>query len=146
MKKNRWFGLALVATMMGASFSACSNEAEEVLAQESEIKLTSEITPSRVTSLDYQSEQIVKGQQVGVTIAGAKSEHKNVAWTVGTDGALTNTDDAVYYSGNNTATITAYHPYNSAWTGTSHVFSVNTDQNDETNYRNSDLLWATASS
>ena len=146
MKKNRWFGLALVATMMGASFSACSNEAEEVLAQESEIKLTSEITPSRVTSLDYQSEQIVKGQQVGVTIAGAKSEHKNVAWTVGTDGALTNTDDAVYYSGNNTATITAYHPYNSTWTGTSHTFSVSKDQSDEANYRNSDLLWATASS
>ena len=146
MKKNRWFGLALVATMMGASFSACSNEAEEVLAQESEIKLTSEITPSRVTFLDYQSEQIVKGQQVGVTIAGAKSEHKNVAWTVGTDGALTNTDDAVYYSGNNTATITAYHPYNSTWTGTSHTFSVSKDQSDEANYRNSDLLWATASS
>lgn len=146
MKKNRWFGLALVATMFGASFSACSNEAEEVLAQESEIKLTSEITPSRVTSLDYQSEQIVKGQQVGVTLAGAKSEHKNVAWTVGTDGALTNTDDAVYYSGNNTATITAYHPYNSAWTGTSHAFSVSKDQSNEANYRNSDLLWATASS
>lgn len=145
MKRTKLLGLALIAIM--TSFSACTNETEEVLAQESEIKLTSEIIPaSRVTSLDYQSTQIVEGQQVGVTIAGAKSEHKNVAWTVGTDGALTNTDDAVYYSGNNTATITAYHPYNSAWTGTSHAFSVNTDQSDETNYRNSDLLWATASS
>ena len=143
MKKTKLFGWALVAL---ASFSACTNDAEEVLTQESEIKLTSEITPSRVTSLDYQSTQIVEGQQIGVTITGAKSEHKNVAWTLGTDGALTNTDDAVYYSGNNTATITAYHPYNSAWIGTSHAFSVNTDQSDETNYRNSDLLWATASS
>lgn len=142
MKKNKWFGLALVATMFGASFSACINEAEEVLAQESEIKLTSEIVPSRVTSLDYQSTQIVAGQQVGVTITGAKSEHKNKAWTVETDGSLTNTDEAVYW-GNTQATITAYHPYNSAWTGTSHTFSVSTDQSIEANYRNSDLLWAT---
>ena len=93
--------------------------------------------------MDYQSEQIVSGQQVGVTISGAKSEHKNVAWTVGTDGALTNTDDAVYYSGNNEAIITVYHPYNSTWTGTSHAFSVSKDQSNEANYRNSDLLWAT---
>jgi len=142
MKKNKWFGLALVATMFGASFSACINEAEKVLAQESEIKLTSEIVPSRVTSLDYQSTQIVAGQQVGVTITGAKSEHKNKAWTVETDGSLTNTDEAVYW-GNTQATITAYHPYNSAWTGTSHAFSVSTDQSIEANYRNSDLLWAT---
>ena len=41
-----------------------------------EIKLTSEIMPSRVTPLDYQSTRIVEGQQIGVTIAGAKSEHK----------------------------------------------------------------------
>jgi len=142
MKKNRWFGLALVATMMGASFSACSNDAEEVLAQESEIKLTSEITPSRVTSLDYQSTQIVSGQQVGVTITGAKSDHNNVAWEARANGALSNTGDEVYY-GNGTATITAYHPYNSAWTGTSHTFSVSTDQSTDAGYLASDLLWAT---
>ena len=144
MKKTKLFGWVFIASMM--SLSACSNDAEEVLTQENEIKLTSEITPSRVTSLNYQSTQIVEGQQIGVTITGAKSEHKNKAWAVGADGALTNTDDAVYYSGNNTATITAYHPYNSAWTGTSHAFSVSTDQSNEANYRNSDLLWATASS
>ena len=68
MKKTKLFGLAFLATTICSSFSACSNDAEEVLAQESEIKLTSEITPSRVTSLDYQSTQIIEGQQVGVTI------------------------------------------------------------------------------
>lgn len=127
---------------MGTSFSACNNEAEEMLAQESEIRLTSEITPSRVTSLDYQSTQIVEGQQVGVTITGAKDEHNNIAWTAGVDGALSNTGEAVYY-GNETATITAYHPYNAAWTGTSHTFSVSTDQSSDASYLASDLLWTT---
>ena len=143
MKKTKLFGWAFLASMM--SLSACSNDAEEVLAQESEIKLTSEITPSRVTSLDYQSTQIVSGQQVGVTITDAKTKHENVAWNVGADGVLTNTGDDIYY-GNETATITAYHPYNSAWTGTSHTFSVKTDQSVDANYLKSDLLWATASS
>ena len=89
MKKNRWFGLALVATMMGASFSACSNDAEEVLAQESEIRLTSEINPSRVTS-DLQSEQIADGQKIGVTITGSKSgnDYVNKLWTSDGEGGL----------------------------------------------------------
>ena len=144
MKKNKLFGLALLAIM--SSFTACTNDTEEMLSRESEIKLTSEITPaSRVTSLDYQSTQIISGQQVGVTITEAKTEHKNVAWEAGENGTLTNTGSAVYY-GNGTATITAYHPYNTEWIGTNHEFSVNTDQSNETNYRNSDLLWATATS
>ena len=142
MKKNRWFGLALVATIMGASFSACSNEAEEVLAQESEIKLTSEITPSRVTSLNYQSTQIVEGQQIGVTITGAKSEHNNVAWTAGVNGTLTNTGATLYW-GKSDVEIKAYHPYNPEWTGTNHTFSINTDQSTDVGYLNSDLLWTT---
>ena len=127
MKAFKMIGLALMATFTGASFSACTSETEEVIGQDTEIRLTSEITPSRVTSLDYQSTQIVAGQQVGVTITGAKDTHKNVAWTAGADGALTNTGSALYY-GTGTATITAYHPHNSVWTGTSHTFSVNTDQ------------------
>ena len=146
MKQTPLFGWALVATMLGTGFSACTNEAEEVLTQESEIKLTSEITPSRVTSLDYQSTQIVEGQQIGVTIIGAKSEHNNVAWSVGEDGALSNTGDEIYY-GNGTATITAYHPFNDDWDeNTSYAFSVNTDQSTNAEYLASDLLWATASS
>lgn len=145
MKAFKMIGLALMATFTGASFSACTSENEEVFGQDTEIRLTSEIIPSRVTSLDYQSTQIVAGQQVGVTITGAKTTHNNVAWTAGADGALTNTGSALYY-GTGTATITAYHPRNSAWTGTSHTFSVSTDQSIEANYRNSDLLWATASS
>lgn len=141
MKKTKLFGLALIATM--TSFSACTNDAEEVLTQESEIKLTSEITPSRAAS-NLQSTQIVKGQQVGVTITGAKSEHKNVAWSVGENGTLTNTEDAIYY-GDGTATITAYHPFNDDW-DENYTFSVSADQTDAANYLNSDLLWATATS
>ena len=125
------------------SHTACSNDADEELYRESEIRLKSEILPTRVTSLDYQSTQIVTGQQVGVTITGAKTEHNNVAWTAGSDGLLSNNGEAVYYSGRREATITAYHPYNSTWTGNIHRFSVNTDQSSKTDYRNSDLLWAT---
>lgn len=142
MKKTKLFGWAFVATMMGASFSACTNDAEEVLAQENEIMLTSEITPSRVTNQELQSTQIVPGQKVGVTITGANAEHKNVAWTAGEDGVLTNTGDAVYYE-DGTATITAYHPYASS--GGSY-FSVKTDQSSNAGYLASDLLWASAES
>ena len=141
MKINKLLGWAFMAL---ATITSCSEDTD-VLTQESEIKLTSEITPSRVTALEYQSTQIVAGQQVGVTIIGATTSHNNVVWNVGENGALINTGDKVYY-GAGDATITAYHPYNSAWTSTSHSFSVNTDQSSEENYRNSDLLWATAAS
>ena len=147
MKKSKLLGWAF---MVLATITSCSEDTD-VLSQETEIKLTSkvlytgEIIPSRVTSLDYQSTQIVEGQQIGVTITGAKSEHSNVAWKVGENGALNNTGDKVYY-GAGTATITAYHPFNFEWTGTSHSFSVSPDQSIEENYRNSDLLWAKATS
>ena len=147
MKKTKLFGWAFVAYMMGANFSACSNDAEEVLTQENEIKLTSEITPSRAAS-NLQSTQIVAGQEVGVTITGIKEgqEHNNIAWSVGDNGALTNTGDAVYY-GDGTATITAYHPFNDDWDeSTTYAFSVSTDQSTNAEYLASDLLWATASS
>ena len=143
MKKTKLFGWAFVAL---ASFSACTNDTEDILTQESEIKLTSEIAPSRLTSLEHQSTQIVTGQKVGVTITGAKSEHNNIAWAVGENGALTNTGDAIYY-GNGTATITAYHPFNDDWNeNTTYAFSVSTDQTDASDYVSSDLLWATATS
>ena len=141
MKKSHLFALVTIL----ASFIACNNETEETLSKECEIKLTSEITPaSRVTSLEYQSTQIVSGQQVGVTIKNAKSIHNNIAWTAGADGTLTNTGETVYY-GNQAADITTYHPYNAGWTETSHAFSVNTDQSTNEGYLASDLLWATAS-
>ena len=142
MKKFNLLSLAVATTI--ASFTACTNDAEEILFQEKEIKLTSEIKPtSRVTDLAYQSNQIVEDQQVGITITGAESRHDNVAWIVGANGTLTNTGETIYWS-NTQAVINAYHPYNSSWTGTSHSFSVNTDQSKEANYCNSDLLWATA--
>lgn len=143
MKKFNLFGLALVTTM--ANFTACNNDAEEILTQECEIRLTSEITPSRVANPELQSTQIVSGRQVGVTINNAQTAHNNVAWSVGNTGQLINTGDAIYY-GDGAATITAYHPYNPTWTSTSHEFSVSTDQTEAAEYLNSDLLWATASS
>ena len=90
MKKTKLFGWAL---MVLASFSACTNDAEEVLAQESEIKLTSEITPSRVTNQELQSTQIEEGQKVGVIIENAKRPHTNVMWSVGKNGALINSGE-----------------------------------------------------
>ena len=137
MKKTKLFGWAFVAL---ASFSACTNDTEDILTQESEIKLTSEITPSRVNSLNYQSTQIVQGQQVGVTIIGARTEHNNVAWIAGSNGILTNTGSTLYW-GKSDVSIRAYHPFNADWTGSCHTFSVNTDQSSDENYLNSDLLW-----
>lgn len=130
----------MTSVVMASSFIACSNDAEDISISENEIRLTSEITPSRVTALDYQSTQIAIGQQVGVTIAGAQGEHQNVSWNVGNDGALTNTGNPTYW-GDEPITITAYHPYRQTWTGTNHPFSVSTDQSTDAGYSNSDLLW-----
>lgn len=132
----RFIGSVLFAIIF--SITACTNDAEKLPG--SEIKLTSNIAPSRVTSLDYQSTQIVEGQQVGVTIIGAQNEHNNVAWNVGSGGALTNTGNSVYW-GDGQATIIAYHPYKSIWTD--YEFSVSTDQSTNAGYLSSDLLWAT---
>ena len=141
MKKTKLFGWAFIAFMMCSGFSACSNDAEDVLAQESEIKLTSEITPSRVVS-DLQSEQIEEGQQIGVTITGSKSgnDYVNKLWTADGNGGLS-TEHIVYWANTN-VDITAYHPYNETWTSETPTFTVNTDQSDEDNYLNSDLLFA----
>ena len=133
MKTFKIIGLAFMAALTGASFSACTSETEELLGQDTEIRLTSLITsPSRGTDLNQQATQIVVGQQVGVTITGAKSAHDNIAWTAGNNGTLTNTGEALFY-GSGSATITAYHPYNSAWKGiNSNVpFGVFTDQSNE---------------
>ncbi len=125
-----------------AALSACNSE-ENLPSNESVIRLTSEVTPmSRGTNLNQQSTQIVNGQKVGVTITGAKSEHNNVAWTVGNNGEMTNTGDPVYW-GDGDATITSYHPYNAGWGETDVTFSVNTDQRTDNGYLNSDLLWST---
>ena len=129
-----WFLMALT------TITSCINDAEDMLAPE--IKLTSEIMPSRVTSLDYQSTRIVEGQQIGVTITGAKSEYRNIAWTAGANGALHNENSPVYW-GETDITVTSYHPYNADFNGTSYVFSVHTDQSANAGYLNSDLLWTT---
>lgn len=137
MKKTKFFKVALAAAVL--SLSACNNE--EVLTQESEIQLTSEITDSRVVSQNLQSTQIVTGQQVGVFIDGAKSTHNNVKWVAGANGVLTTATPA--YWGNGNVTITAYHPYNASCDGSPYTFSIKTDQSSDANYLNSDLLWAT---
>lgn len=136
MKKNKLFSLALIAAM--ALFSACSNDSEDWL-QEDVIRLTSEIIPSRVASLNYQSTQIVAGQKVGVTIVGAKEAHNNQSWTAGNDGELT--PASTLYWGATDVTVYAYHPYHSDWSGESYTFSVKPNQHTEADYLSSDLLW-----
>lgn len=132
---NKRLGWAFIAI---ASITSCTHDTEHILTQECEIRLTSEITPSRAEQ-DLQSTQIVENQQIGVTIVGAQKEHDNIAWNAGPYGALTNTGSPVYW-GESEVTITAYHPYISSWTD--NVFSVNTDQSTNAGYLNSDLLWA----
>lgn len=140
MKKTKLFGWAFVAYMMGANFSACSNDAEEVLSKGNEIKLTSEITASRASNQNLQSTLIVPGRSVGVTITGANANHKNVSWAAEQNGKL-KTTQPVYWSSSN-VDITAYHPYNADWDElTTYTFSVQTDQSSDDGYLNSDLLW-----
>lgn len=134
----------LFATIMTLALASCQSEEMFELDQH-EIQLTSVVNPmSRGTSLTQQSTQIVSGQEVGVTIVGAKDAHTNVKWKVGEDGALTNTGNPIYWASTE-ATFYAYHPYNSSWSGINKLesFSVNTDQSTDTGYLNSDLLWAT---
>lgn len=141
MKKSKRLGLVFITAL--TIFTACNNDTEKVPVQETEIRLVSEITSvSRVTSLDYQSTQIVSGQKVGITIKGAQDEHNNVAWTAGLEGTLTPDSHSIYW-GDNEITVTAYHPYDADYKGTSYTFSVNTDQSTHSGYLNSDLLWAT---
>ena len=129
-------------TVLLGAFSACTQKDGEQLLQGNEIKLTSRIMPdTRTTDQDLQSIQIVEGQQVGVTIIGATSEHKNVSWIVGKDGALKNSGTSIFWS-DDEITVTSYHPFNKDWVGSNHTFSVNTDQSTDSGYLNSDLLWA----
>lgn len=136
--------ILLLTAIISLALASCQSE-DSIEQNQSEIQLTSVINPmSRATSLTQQSTQIASGQEVGVIINGAKEAHTNVKWTVGEDGALTNTSTPIYWS-NREATIYAYHPYNSSWSGTDKLesFSVNTDQSTDAGYLNSDLLWAT---
>ena len=139
MKNTKLFGWFLIAAMV--SFSACTNEAEETLAQESEIKLTSEVMPaSRTLTQNLQSTSIVSNRKVGITIIGAKDTHSNKQWKVEADKSLTNLSEKLYW-GTGDIEIYAYHPYNATWTGDSHIFSVQTDQSTDEGYLNSDLLY-----
>ena len=145
----------LFSLLASASLCACGGDSKEIPSppptpkpevKQTEIKLASIITQqSRGTDLNQQATLIANGQQVGVTVTGAKTPHNNVAWKVGTSGALANTGSTLYY-GTGEATIKAYHPYNSAWSNQTVTFSVAKDQSTNAGYLNSDLLWATATS
>lgn len=140
--KKLLFGLLAMAL----GLVSCSQDMESPASENPEIKLTTKINPAtRGTNTDEQSTAINMGQQVGITITGATADHKNVSWTVGSEGKLENQGDPVYYNGDNMVTITAYHPYNEAWTevatGTAYTFNLASDQSG-TGYADSDLLFA----
>lgn len=141
MKKYKPTIMALWAVMACTSFMACS-ENEDSSSTSDLIQLTNHIYPAaRVTALDRQSTQIAEGQQVGVTIEGAQRPHTNVAWTVGSDGQMVNSGDALYWT-NSDISVVAYHPYQADWSTDAEMsFSVATDQSDDESYLNSDLLW-----
>ena len=97
MKTYRLISRIMATILLCFCFPSCISEVEEFFVQDGTIRLTSEITStSRVTDQSLQSTRIVEGQQVGVTITGAASDHDNVAWVVGKNGSLSNTGSAVY--------------------------------------------------
>ena len=113
MKKNVFILQGLLSLSLVGGLVSCNSQLDDAVGK-SEIKLTSKLTNAtevitRVNALDYQSTQIIEGQQVGITIIGAQSEHNNVSWTVASDGTLNNNALPVYWD-NTPAIITAYHP------------------------------------
>lgn len=141
------FSFLSLGLLLGLGLNSCSSTEDVFIPEEQqvEIKLTSAIlTPeTRGANASEQSTQIISGQAVGVTIANASAAHDNVQWNVGANGALTSTSTSPIYYGTTAATITAYHPYNAAWsTLTTQQFSVQEDQSAD-GYKNSDLLWTT---
>lgn len=142
MKKINSLYFLLPIFLMG--LSACTHEDDGQLWQGKEIKLSHRIIPStRVAGQGLQSTQIAVGRTLGVTITGAQSAHANAAWTVREDGSLTPVEEKVKW-GNTEIGIVAYHPHDAQWTGSTHTFTVCTDQGTEEGYLSSDLLWATA--
>lgn len=149
MKKS--FSVLSLGLLLGMTAISCNSDDLLDSSNLKEIKLISNIQlthETRGANLNEQATDIAAGQQIGVTITGAKTAHTNVAWTADGVGQLSNTGDPIYY-GNGTAVISAYHPYNSAWdgftTGAALDFSVATDQTGA-GYKNSDLLYASTSS
>ncbi len=137
-----------VSILALAALTACSNE-EDFSYNPNEIRLTSAISSmTRVNSLDVQSTMIEAGQQVGVTITGAETEHNNIAWTAGTNGELTNSGEPICW-GDAGITVNAYHPYGyiTDEEGTKFIdFFITEDQSTSEGYLNSDLMYATATS
>lgn len=137
----------ICAAVLLTTVGCTAESIEPTVTEESkqEILLTSKILDqTRTANLDEQKNHIVNGQKVGVTITGASSTHENVSWTADGAGNLSHAGDPIYYSGNQEATIVAYHPY-SSWkdvVNTTHTFTVQENQSTTAGYVNSDLLWA----
>lgn len=138
----------ICAAVLLTTVGCTAENIEPTVTEESkqEILLTSKILDqTRTANLDEQKNHIVNGQQVGITITGASSTHNNVIWTADGAGNLSHSGDPIYYSGNQEATIVAYHPYNKYWSNVvnaSYTFTVQENQLTSAGYVNSDLLWA----
>lgn len=138
MNKSNYIGWAFLAGLL--LVSSCNDATDSV--PRDEIRLTSAIVPSsRSTDQHLQSTEIAENRQVGVTITKASEVHNNGLWLADGNGTLVNVGNPVHW-GETELTVTAYHPHRSDWTGTSQVFSVQTDQSTDDGYLESDLLWA----
>lgn len=151
MKHNRLFlGMAgMIATM--AMFTACSqNEAEDIVPinKSNVISLTSSMETMRGAS-ELQTNALntsVKVGAFGVSGSATITNGNNNEYTVGTNGALTATNEMAWPSNTSAkVNIYAYAPYQSNWAyNSANAFAVNTDQSSDANYLASDLLYAKA--
>lgn len=137
---------ALIFTIFGfvCAFSITGCVQKEEYGSSKEIILTHSIDlPTKGNVIEEQNELINSNQEIGVTIIGASAPHNNVKWVSDGLGGLSNTGDAIYYSGTSKAAVFAYHPYNSQWTDVvnqSYTFTVSEDQSGSGN-DNSELLY-----
>lgn len=145
--KNLFFGLALTTTCL-SSITSCSSTDEQSLSDQTPISLKSTLDVQTRSTL--QNTQIAAGQQVGVsiTIAGQTDSflYDNEKITADGGGAF-NYARMMYYpqTGENIDAY-AYHPYDASFNnsnGSSKLFTVSDAQNQQANYLNSDVLFAT---
>lgn len=143
MKTNAVWALLTALSLLACETENNMNENDQV-----ELRLTSEIAvQTRAGNADVPDKQIAEQQQVGVFISNTSGGiiGKNLKYTADGNGglALADEEEQPYYPANgNNVRIYAYHPYTAVSDAGTFDFSVEEDQNEETAYYSSDLLYS----
>ena len=143
MKKYILFASVVVA------LAACSSNEEFKQIGNCEIKLSSTLLVQTRAAQDIQSEAFESGESVAVFInedssSPSTSYDQPLQYDVEDDGSLTTTNPQYFPQNGNGVNIVAVYPFEAAQnvevTETAALFSVQSDQSTEDNYKASDLM------